>query len=112
MSNRLSLVLAALLLAATLPAAAVDRGDPKAGEKKAAACVACHGPKGQSTNPQYPKLAGQYADYLYRSMLEYKTGERENAVMKGMVSEFSKADLWDLAAYFATQSGDLYTKER
>lgn len=112
MNRRMTLATVGLLMALSLPAGAVDRGDPAAGEKKAASCVACHGPQGQSTNPQYPILAGQYADYLYRSLLAYQTGARQNAVMKGMVANLSKGDMWDLAAYFAAQPGNLYTLDR
>lgn len=112
MSKQVTMVLAALALMVALPAAAVDRGDPAAGERKAGSCAACHGPQGRSTNPQYPILAGQYADYLYRSMLAYKTGARENAVMQGMVANLSEEDLWDLAAYFAEQPSELYVLER
>lgn len=112
MIKRLTFGIAALALMLSLPALAVDRGDPAAGERKAASCAGCHGQEGRSTNPQYPILAGQYADYLYRSLLAYKTGARENAVMKGMAANLSKEDMWDLAAYFSAQSSDLHTLDR
>lgn len=112
MNKRLKLGVAALALFLTLPAMAVDRGDPAAGEQKSGSCAGCHGQAGNSTNPQYPILAGQYADYLYRSLLAYKTGDRQNAVMKGMAANLSKEDMWDLAAYYAEQSSDLHTLDR
>ncbi|MBA1147028.1 cytochrome c [Ectothiorhodospiraceae bacterium WFHF3C12] len=112
MIKRLKLGMAALALVVSLPVAAVDRGDPAAGERKSATCAGCHGQAGRSTNPQYPILAGQYADYLYRTLVDYKTGARQNAVMKGMVANLSEEDMWDLAAYYAAQSSDLYTMDR
>lgn len=112
MNKRIKIGIAALALVLSLPAMAVDRGDPAAGEQKAGSCAGCHGQAGQSTNPQYPILAGQYADYLFRSLQAYKSGARENAVMKGMAANLSKEDMWDLAAYFSEQSTDLHTLER
>ncbi|HEY4093290.1 MAG TPA: c-type cytochrome, partial [Luteibacter sp.] len=43
-------------------------GDPAAGSKKIATCVACHGKDGNSVDPQYPRLAGQYADYMAQAL--------------------------------------------
>ncbi|MDE1961924.1 MAG: c-type cytochrome, partial [Xanthomonadaceae bacterium] len=44
-------------------------------------CAACHGADGNSTAPIYPRLAGQYHDYLARALHEYKSGARQNAIM-------------------------------
>jgi len=97
-----SLVLILLLFCSMAVAA---EADPKAGEQKAQVCVVCHGPAGQSTNSQFPKLAGQYADYLVNTLKAYKSGERANPIMKGMVAGLSEQDMRDLAAYFAQQDG-------
>lgn len=83
---------------------AVFEGDAEAGAKKAAACVACHGPGGNSTNPIWPKIAGQGGKYLYQSMKSYKNGERKNALMAGQMGPLSSKDIKNLAAHFAAGS--------
>ena len=90
----------ALLGSAT---AALAAGDPAAGKAKSAVCVACHNPDGNSTNPTYPKLAGQSADYLTKQLVEFKSGARVNAIMVGMVAALTPQDMEDLSAYFASQ---------
>ncbi|MFZ1640244.1 MAG: c-type cytochrome [Candidatus Contendobacter sp.] len=90
----------ALLGSAT---AALAAGDPTAGKTKSATCAACHNPDGNSANVQYPKLAGQSADYLVKQLQEYKSGARANPIMMGMVAPLSPQDMEDLAAYFASQ---------
>ena len=62
-------------------------------------CAACHGADGNGTNAQYPRLAGQYHDYLARSLQEYKTGERQNAIMAGFAKTLKDADFFHLAAH-------------
>ena len=79
-------------------------GDAKAGEAKAAACLACHGPKGNSTNPAWPKLAGQGADYLAKQLADFKEGKnRKDPIMGAQVANLSAQDMADIAAYFAKQ---------
>ena len=90
----------ALLGSAT---AALAAGDATAGKTKSATCAACHGPDGNSTIAQNPKLAGQSADYLVKQLQEFKSGARVNAIMVGMVAPLSPQDMEDLAAYFASQ---------
>jgi cytochrome c553 len=89
----------ALLLAASLSHAA---GDAAAGKTKSAPCAACHGADGNSVNPEWPKLAGQHADYIYKQLVEFKSGDRQNALMAGQVAALSDQDMADLAAYYAT----------
>jgi cytochrome c553 len=95
----------ALLLAASQAAAA---GDPAAGQQKSAVCAACHGPDGNSENPAFPRIAGQYRSYLVQALRDYKSGARQDPIMAGMVAPLSDQDIEDLATYYATQSGDLY----
>jgi len=83
--------------------AALAAGDAAAGKAKSAVCVACHNPDGNSTNPTYPKLAGQSADYLTKQLMEFKSGARVNAIMLGMVAALTPQDTEDLSAYFASQ---------
>jgi cytochrome c553 len=99
-----------LVFAAALAVGAVAHaGDPAAGKEKAKVCAACHGENGISQAPDFPKLAGQYNDYLVRAMNDYKTGVRKNPIMAGQVANLKKEDIADLSAYFASQQA-LVTK--
>ena len=90
----------ALLGSAT---AALAAGDPTAGKAKSAACAACHNADGNSTVTQYPKLAGQSADYLVKQLQEFKSGKRESAVMQGFASMLEEQDMKNIAAWLATK---------
>jgi cytochrome c553 len=90
-------VTAALALSATAHA-----GDAAAGKEKAKACAACHGENGISQAPDFPKLAGQYNDYLVRALKDYQSGARRNAVMAGQVANLKPSDIADLAAYYSS----------
>jgi cytochrome c553 len=94
------------LLLAGAPAAA---GDAAAGKQKSQTCAACHGPDGNSTAPDFPRIAGQHYDYLVHTITAYKTGARKSPVMMPMVDKLTKRDIEDLAAYFSSQQG-LVTK--
>lgn len=72
-------------------------------------CAACHGPTGTSIAPDFPNIGGQHRDYLYRSLLDYKLGNRQDPIMAGQVAELSRQDMRDLAAFYAAQEG-LYLK--
>lgn len=85
-------------------------GDIEAGRQKSAPCQACHGADGQGINPQFPRLAGQYPDYLVQALTAYKTGARKNPIMAPLAAPLSPRDMEDLAAYFATRPNGLYTK--
>lgn len=102
--------LAAALALATAPAWARG-GNPAAGAEKAKACVSCHGEGGNSTQVQFPRLAGQYADYIVKVLEDYQTGARQNPVMAGFAGALSDQDRRDLAAYFSTQKDGLQTIE-
>ncbi|MBB6186185.1 cytochrome c [Rhodanobacter sp. MP7CTX1] len=77
-------------------------GNIENGKQKAATCFACHGADGNSVDPQYPRLAGQYNAYLVQVLHEYKDGQRNNAIMKGMDATLSDQDIEDIAAYFSS----------
>ena len=103
-----ALALAALLAAAphAIAAGAAEDGplgDPNAGKEKSAACAACHGADGNSTSPEWPKLAGQHPGYTAKQLHDFKSGARVNATMNGMAAGLSDQDIADLAAYYATQ---------
>ena len=82
-------------------------GDAKAGETLVVTCLACHGPAGNSTTPNFPKLAGQGEKYLLKQIKEIKAGVRAVPEMTGILVSFSDADLANMAAYFASQSMQL-----
>ena len=63
----LSIIVLGLLMAQGAHAA----GNPAAGKEKSGACVACHAVDGNSTNPQFPRLAGQHPDYLVKALMDY-----------------------------------------
>ena len=86
-------------------------GDPAEGAKVAERCVACHGPDGNSPSPIFPRLAGQYADYLLKTLVDYRSGERDNAVMKAFAMQLSDQEMEDVSAFYANQEGDLFTIE-
>ncbi len=94
-----------LLVQFVLTASAIAGGNADAGKEKSAACVACHGETGMSAAATFPNIAGQHEDYLYISLAGYKSGERNNAIMSGIVAALSDQDMKDLAAYFASQKG-------
>ena len=73
------------------------------GQKKAATCAACHGADGNSVSSQFPKLAGQNADYIVRELQRFKSGERKNPIMSGMAAGLNDQDMQDLAAWFSSQ---------
>ena len=80
-------------------------------------CESCHG-KNFSTpiDPTYPKLAGQYADYLYVALKAYQTDHnprvgRSNAIMMGMARPFTHAEIKALSKYLASLPGELRTVE-
>ncbi len=82
---------------------ALAAGDASAGKSKAAVCAACHGADGNSPSDAYPKLAGQGEAYLLKQLMNFKSGERQNAFMAPMVAPLSEQDMADLAAYFSSQ---------
>ena len=91
-----------LIIAALTVSAQAHAGDPAAGREKAKACAACHGENGVSQAPDFPKLAGQHEDYLVRSLTEYKSGARKNAIMAAQVANLKREDIADLAAYYSS----------
>jgi cytochrome c553 len=98
--------LAAAVSMCTLAAACMAawaEGNAEAGRQKSAACAACHGIDGNSTNPQWPKLAGQHALYLETAIRAYRAGIRENPLMQPMAEGLSDEDIRDLAAYYSSQ---------
>ena len=93
------------VLLCTLCTFNVSAGDPVAGEAKAAICASCHGPAGNSVNPEWPKLAGQHAKYTAKQVRDFMAGvTRNDALMAPMIAGLSDEDIEDIAAYYANQS--------
>lgn len=97
------------VFALALAVAPAHAWDAARGKELSTVCGACHGPDGNSPSADFPKLAGQHREYLYRALLDYKLGNRQDPVMTSQVAELSRQDMRDLAAFFATQEG-LYLK--
>jgi cytochrome c553 len=106
--------LAAMAVAALAGMVVVQgaRADANAGrEKSKQVCAACHGEAGDKPlQPDYPILAGQHADFLFKAMRDYKSGQRKNAVMAGMAQPLTRKEMQDLAEWFASQKGPLHVK--
>jgi len=102
-----------LLIASLVSLAAVGTahaaGDAEAGKAKSAACAACHGPDGNSLAPNFPKIAGQHADYTAKQLAEFKAGDRTDATMNAMAAPLSEQDMADLAAFYASQKATIGT---
>jgi len=97
-------------MAALVAAGAALAADVKAGEAKVKeVCQACHGADGNSQNVDYPKLGGQYPDYLAKALRDYKSGARKNPIMAGFAGTLSSADIDNVAAYYAAQPAVLVT---
>lgn len=80
----------------------IQAADIEAGKAKAATCAACHGANGISAIPTYPNLAGQKPAYIVQQLKAFKSGERENAIMKPMATMLTEADMINVAAYYAS----------
>ena len=112
MKQFVSIVSVAMILSSGLAQA---EGDAAAGQAKTAICAACHGADGNSTNPLWPKLAGQNAKYTAKQVREIKAGVvRKSPLMAPMVAALSDQDIEDIAAFYATQprSGGFASEER
>lgn len=109
MSLRALISVAVVALAASTQAAAAD---VEAGKKKVQeVCAACHGLDGATpTTPEYPKLAGQYPDYLQKALRDYKSGARKNPIMAGFAQTLTAKDMENVAWYFYTQPSNLASR--
>ena len=107
MKLSVSLLCAAVALAFSLGAQA-QTGKPdlvKGAASFGQVCVACHAADGNSTTPVNPKLAQQHPEYLVKQLQEYKSGKRENAIMKGFAAGLSDEDMHNIAFWLANQKG-------
>lgn len=82
-----------------------SQSDPEAGKGIATqVCAACHGANGNSIQAVFPRLAGQKENYLYRQLLNFASGARQNELMAGIVSGLTDRNKQDVAAYFSRQA--------
>lgn len=101
----------ALLLAASLalPVLAQDsKAPPKVDPAKGQAlstqvCGACHAADGSRGAPANPIIAGQHPEYLFKQLEEFKSGKRNNPVMKGFATALSEADMRSVSAFYASK---------
>ena len=105
--NKFLLTTSALLVACVTVCSANAqevKGDAKAGEKKIAMCIGCHGIVGyRASFPEVyrvPKISGQGARYIVSALGAYKGGERKHPTMRGIVDNLSEQDVADVAAYY------------
>lgn len=97
----LPIVVVGLLFSAVCSAEVT--GNPTNGKTKAAVCAGCHGLDGNGgADPSWPKLAGQFPEYLVTQLKAFKSGARKNPIMSGMAAPLSDQDMSDLAAYFGS----------
>jgi cytochrome c553 len=102
-----TLAFAAIVVAfAATSASAADaiKGSAEAGATKAAVCTACHGVNGNSTNPEWPNLAGQNAAYIREQLAMFKAKKRNNPIMAPIIEPLTEQDFADIAEFFAAQT--------
>ncbi|KRG67800.1 cytochrome C biogenesis protein CcsA [Stenotrophomonas terrae] len=96
---------------AGLPAGRVAAGEHLAAAKGKAtgqSCIDCHGADGNNPiDPTYPKLGGQYGDYLAHALQAYRASTRDHMLMTPQAQKLSDQDIADLAAYFGSRPSQL-----
>ena len=109
-------IVAALAAMVSFSAMAGDIAAGKAAAEKNN-CASCHG-KDYNTpiDPTYPKLAGQYKDYLEHALIAYQRGVdgpngRGNAIMGGQAKPLTRKEIADIAAYLSSLPGSLVVRK-
>lgn len=78
-----------------------------------ATCAACHGADGNSGTPANPKLAQQHPQYLMAQLEGFKSGKRNNAVMKGFASALSADDMRNISYWLTSKKAKTgFAKEK
>lgn len=72
-------------------------------ERGISACMSCHGPAGHGIPKNYPRVSAQHREYLEKSLLDYKKGDRKgyNGIMHSIAFGLSEKQIKELAAYMA-----------
>jgi len=99
-----TIIILATVLLASFSSSIIASGDAEAGQIKSVTCMGCHGLAGNSDIATFPKLAGQGEVYLLKQLQNFKSGERNNAIMAGVASLLSEQDMMDIAAYYSIQT--------
>jgi len=96
--------------------AGLPKGDLAAGEQAAnlksratgQTCHDCHGADGnQPLDPSYPRIGGQYRDYLAHALTQYRSGAREHVLMSQQAQDLTDQQIADLALYFSSRPSQL-----
>lgn len=95
-----------LVVPAFILSSSVSAGDINQGKEKAAVCTSCHGENGNNNNSQFPRLAGQRSLYLESQLKKFKSGQRSNTLMQGVVADLSDEDIKDMSRFFASITPD------
>jgi cytochrome c553 len=92
---------------AGLPDGHIAAGEKRAQVKSEAtkqSCIDCHGAEGNAPiDPTYPKLGGQYGDYIAHALQAYRSGDRQNPQMTPQAAALTDQEISDLAAYFGSR---------
>ncbi len=86
------------------PSLPFTNGKVADGATKAALSAACHGPNGNSANPDWPRLAGQNAVYIAEQLRLFRSGARDNPTMALLAAALKDQDIDDLAVYYEAQT--------
>ncbi len=101
-----AMILALSVLASPAAHAQADKNpDLAKGQALAGVCAGCHGVDGVSPIPTQPNLAGMSWQYIAKQLKHFKTGQRDNAIMKGFSATLSDADMKALGVYFSSMKG-------
>ena len=108
-ANTYALGISLLMLVALSPLWAAEartpfKPDPAKGQALATTCIACHVADGSRGSPANPILQGQHPEYLVKQLQEFKSGKRNNAIMKGMAAVLSDDDMKHVAAFYASKT--------
>lgn len=106
------------ILTAALSAQAAEqkpaaKPDPAKGEmlynmgdtaRNVIACITCHGPAGNASLPENPKLSAQHGAYIHKQLVNFQTGERHNPIMEPIAKGMTEEDIRNVVAYLAKSS--------
>lgn len=91
------------LLIATFTTGLLLSANAFAQPAKVAQCVGCHGANGNSVVPNFPKLAGQHANYTIKQLKDFRDGFRKDATMATFAKGLTDQEIKEIAEYYAAQ---------
>ena len=95
--------LGSLSASAAEPAAAAKPDLAKGEAISTGVCVSCHSNDGSRGSPANPIIQGQHPEYLVKQLTEFKAGQRNNPIMRGIASTLSADDMKNVSAFYATK---------